>query len=90
MIIVDLVLVKHLLMIVPTEKHFQKPNRNALILVCVFALKLNWPVTFAVALDVTLISDLYGIQKVICFAQLNSTSDVHFSFMALTPICGNF
>ena len=50
------------------------PNRSALNLECVFALKKNWPVIFAVALDVTLISDLYGIQKVICLAQLNSTS----------------
>jgi len=30
---------------------------------CVFALKKNWPVIFAVALDVTLISILYGIKK---------------------------
>ena len=45
------------------------PNRSALILECVFALKKNWPVTFAVTLDVALIWNLYGIQKVICFAQ---------------------
>ena len=50
---------------------------------CVFALKKNWPVTFAVALGVPLIWNLYGIQKVICLAQLNSTSEVRFPFMAL-------
>ena len=66
------------------------PNRSALNLECVFALKKNWPVIFAVALDVTLILNLYGIQKVICLAQLNSTSEVRFSFMALTPIMGIF
>ena len=59
------------------------PNRSALNLECVFALKKNWPVIFAVALDVTLILNLYGIQKVICLAQLNSTSEVRFPFMAL-------
>ena len=48
------------------------PNRSALNLECVFALKKNWPVIFAVALDVVLIGNWYGIQKVICFAQLDS------------------
>ena len=50
---------------------------------CVFALKKNWPVIFAVALDVVLIGNWYGIQKVICFAQLNSTSEGRFPFMTL-------
>ena len=50
---------------------------------CVFVLKKNWPVTFAVALDVVLMRNWYGIQKVICFAQLNSTSEGRFPFMAL-------
>ena len=63
------------------------PNRSALNLECVFALKKNWPVTFAVALGVPLISNLYGIQKVICFVQLNSTSEVPFPF---NPFVGLF
>ena len=66
------------------------PNRSAVNLECVFALKKNWPVIFAVALDVPLILNWYGIQKVICFAQLNSTSEVRFPFMALNPIVGIF
>ena len=59
------------------------PNKSALNLECVFALKKNWPVTFAVPLDVVLMGNWYGIQKVICFAQLNLTIEVHFPFMAL-------
>ena len=59
------------------------PNRSALNLECVFALKKNWPVTFAVPLDVVLMGNWYGIQKVICFAQLNSTSEGRFPFMTL-------
>ena len=50
---------------------------------CVFVLKKNWPVTFAVALDVVLMRNWYGIQKVICFAQLNLTSEGPFPFMTL-------
>ena len=84
-LMVDLVRVKHLIV---QHWHFQMPNRSALNLECVFALKKNWPVTFAVPLDVTLISNLYGIPKVICLAQLNSTSEVRFPFMALNPIVG--
>ena len=61
--------------------HFQMPNRNALNLECVFALKKNWPVTFAVELEVALIGNWYGLKKVICLAQLNSTSEVRFPFV---------
>ena len=61
------------------------PNRSALNLECVFALKKNCPVIFAVALDVPLIQNLYGIQKVICSVQLNST--LNFPF---TPFVGLF
>ena len=57
------------------------PNRSVLNLECVFAQKKNWPVIFAVPLVVPLIWNWYGIQKVICFAQLNSTSEVRFPFV---------
>ena len=50
---------------------------------CVFALKKNWPVTFAVPPDVLLMGNWYGIQKVICFTQLNSTSEGRSPFMTL-------
>ena len=57
--------------LIVSHYHFQTQNRSALNLECVFALKKNWPVKFAVALDVPLIINWYGIHKVISFVQLN-------------------